>query len=171
MKLSRFILPILLLGCLAIPALAQTVIAPAGSTAAIPQPNGTTVFVYPLIHDLEPYIAAALGVLITSLVALLTAFLKQHFNVVLTANQQAQLTSMVKTEAGSWIAKGDASVMNAQVNVGSPDIAAAANKIIAGAPDIAKALGVTPAIVQQKIVGEIGHLQAGSSATVSPPSK
>jgi hypothetical protein len=151
-------------------AMAQTVIAPAGATEAIPQPNGSTVFLYPLINGLEPYIVIFLGGLITVIGGFATAFLKQHFNIVLSAAQQDKLISMAKTEAGIWVAKADGAAMNASIDIGSPGIAAAGNRIIVAVPDIARDLGVSPTSVQQMIVGEIGKLQA-AAPTVVPAAK
>lgn len=160
----------LCLALLASPVLAQTaatIVAPSDTTSVVTQPDGTLVFIKPVIDGLVPYIDAALGTLITALGALAVVFLKQHFNVVVTAAQETKLESMAKTQAGIWVAKADSAAMNASIDVGSPGIASAANGIIAAAPDLATSLGLTPAAVQQKIVGEIGKLQAASPTSGS----
>lgn len=160
----------LCLALLASPTLAQTaaIIAPAGATSAVTQPDGTTVFLYPLIQQLEPVIISSLVAIITMLFGFAVAALKQHFNVQLSTAQQASLIGLAKTEAGIWVAKADGAAMNAQIDVGSPGIASAANRIIAAAPQLASSLGLTQAGVQQVIVGEIGKLQAASPTIVAP---
>lgn len=144
-----------------------TVVAPAGTTSVVTQPNGTVVFIGPLINALEPYIVSAIGALILALSAWAVALLKQKTGIAVSQANLALFQKAAATQAGVWIAQADGAAMSSSVNVGSPGIAAAANKVISRLPDEAAAIGVTPDKMADLIVGEIGKLQAVAAAPSS----
>lgn len=154
--------------------------APAGATASVPQPDGSTIYLYPLIHDLEPFIVTVLGALITSIggwmVAALVAFLKKRGDVAVSQDVQAQATAALKifadaatTKAGEFVLQSDPSWKTAQIQASHPWIANAANEVIATSTDLAAKSGMTPDILAGKIAGEIGKLQAAPVAAVVAP--
>jgi hypothetical protein len=138
----------------------SAVIAPAGTTSVVAGPNGSMVFVGPLINALEPYIVSAVGALIVALSAWAVALLRQKTGIAISQDNLFRIQDAAKTQAGIWIAKADAGVMDASVDVKSPGIASAAQTVLDRLPPEATALGVTPDKMADMIVGEIGKLQA-----------
>jgi hypothetical protein len=166
MKLNRLFLAaaILLVGCTAAYAQsAVSVVAPAGSTAAVPQPDGSVVFLHPFIAALTPYIITGFGAVISGLAAWAVAVLKQRTGIAIAQANLDLFDKAATTQAGAIWAAADAGIANAKIDVGNPLIAGAANLILTRLPQEAAAIGMTPGKVKDMIVGKIGALQASAS--------
>ena len=160
----------------------QIVTAPTGAIAAVPKPDGTLVFVYPIIHDLEPYIVLALGTLITGLgsaaLAAFYQFLQSRFRISVDQNTQNKikanldlLSNAAKTEAGVWIAAQEPGWRDLAIDVKNPAVAKAAQVVVDHYPDEAANIGLTPERMAKWIIGEIGKAQVavGTPAVTTPP--
>lgn len=156
------------LPALADPAAAITsVVAPAGTTSVTTNPDGSLVFVGPLIQALQPYIVSAVGALIVGLAGWVVAILKQKTNIDIDQNILDAFDRAAETQAGIIIAKSESGIMSASIDVHNPMIANAVNTVLARLPAEAARVGMTPEKLADRITGKIGKLQA--SATVLSP--
>lgn len=135
----------------------------ATTTAVVAGPSDISL--QPLIVQLEPYIIAGLGTIITALVGLAVAFIKQKTGVDIQASQVASLKDAMKTEAASMVAAASDNLAGKTFNVGSPVVAAAVTRVEARIPDLIKATGASPEVLATIMTGELGKLQA----TMPPP--
>jgi hypothetical protein len=146
---------------------AATIVAPVGSTSAIPQPDGTVVFLRPLIDGLMPFIISALGAGIAGLGYMINAQLKRRGDAEISAANIDRIRKAAESMAGVWFAKQAPGVANLSVDVKSAGIASMANYVATSLKEEADSVGLTPDRVANMIVGEIGKLQAAASAV--PP--
>jgi hypothetical protein len=164
----------------AAPPAAPRVTAPAGATTAIPQPDGSTVFLYPLIHDLEPVLVTALGTLLAALSTIITGFLlwwlKTKFGYDADQATQDKLVAATKAfqdyatrQANVWIAAQEPGWRDLKVDVGNPFVAAAANEGIARMPDGSVLAEMTQKKLSEWIAAAIGHAQATTPPVVTAP--
>jgi hypothetical protein len=132
------------------------------------------VNVAPLIEALQPYISAIAGSVVLALGGLVFAALKGA-GIAVASAYQTQIETACANEAGKLVAGALGNLATAQVNVGSPGIAAAANAIVsASAPALARAVsatGLTPELAASIIVGQIGKLQATMTSAAPAAAK
>lgn len=146
----------------------------AASAQALVQTGPTTeVSVNPLVAAITPIVVAIIGVVLKLSIDKLAAAFVARTGVQL---QQVDLDRFEKTisnYAGVLLAKGDASIVNAQIDVGNPQVASLTNLVIAEIPQVLTRLGITADGVAQALTGKIGHSQMASpsSAPVPVPSK
>lgn len=150
---------------------APSVIAPAGSTGAVPQPNGSVIFLQPLIVGLEPYIIAVMGGLILALGTWANAIFQKKTGIQVSQAAIAKVAQDAKDAGGAWFAAQEPQIAaHAVIPIGSPVVARLANAVLADVPAEIKA-DVPPDKVATMVAGEIGRLQAQAlSAPVSTPS-
>jgi hypothetical protein len=172
--MKNFALAVLLIFFSLAPALAQmpVVVAPQGATSADAQPNGTVTFQHPWIDNLQPYvltIAAALTPLIVAAAALGVAFLQAKTNAMKSQElKNAAVQTAVKDAGGNWYANGTVASTDQPVQATDTDVADLAKKALAQLPaDNQISLG----LMQHKIAGEIGNLQAIATSAGPPPTK
>ena len=119
------------------------------------------ISIQPLIQDLLPFVVTALGALITALAGFAVALLKQKTGIALSQQTLQVFETAAEAQAGKWVAAQAGSAWaNASINVGNPEIAAAANLVISRLPEEAAQIGVTPDKMADLITGKIGALQA-----------
>lgn len=136
------------------------IIAPAGATGAVQQPDGSVVFLQPLIVGLEPYILAALGAVITGVGTWIAAIFQRRTGIQVSQAAIAKVSQDAKDTAGAWFAAQEPQIAaHAVIPIGSPAIAKLANAVLASAPAEIKA-DVPPEKVATMVAGEIGRLQA-----------
>jgi uncharacterized membrane protein len=147
------------------------VVAPPGATSAVPQSDGTIVFTKSLIDQINEYLATFVALVVVGVVSLAAQKVLAWLGVKMNNDDKdralALLQTFIKTQAGVVIAKLDGNAINASIDVKSPGIAEAANKVLARLPDEAAKVGATPEKLADMLVGEIGKLQA-SAPTVAP---
>ncbi len=127
--------------------------------------------VAPIVAMMQPYLIAV----VTAAVPLILGWGFSAFSRWSGAKIDATYISLIEgaaaTQAGNLVAGALGNLATAQINVGSPGVAAAANAIVtASNPVLAKAVaatGLTPALAASIIVGKIGELQA--QMTYAPP--
>lgn len=165
---------ILLIGAIALacPAFAQTVTLP----AVVSQPDGSVVFLKPLVEQLTPIIVTG----ITGLVAALFAWLKYRADEFLKAKgvrdeQRAALQDALakaqryaEREAAALVARSTAGVMSASIDVGHPLVARSANLAFQHVGDAMSMLGLTQDRMAEWIVAEVGKLQAKAPVAALP---
>ena len=124
----------------------------------------------PIVEALRPIIsgvvAATVGVAVTFGVALL----KRWTGVTLQSTYVDSLRQAAQTEAGVLIAEAADNLSSRSITVTSPAIAAAAARIATAMPDAVRAGGKTPEDLSRLVAGEIGKLQAHSTAISVPTS-
>jgi hypothetical protein len=146
---------------------AATIVAPVGSTSAIPQPDGTVVFLRPLIDGLMPFIITAFGAVITGLGYLINQQLKRRGDAEISAATLDRVRKAAETLGGVWYAKQQAGVANLSVDVHSTGIKELIDTATEHLGTEMAAVGVTPERVGNMILGKIGDMQAAASAV--PP--
>ena len=168
------------------PSLAPSTIvhtAPAGATSATPQPNGSVIYTYPLIHDLYPYLVAALGLLIgalatatTTLVGIWCLWIKAKWNISIDQATQAKIDAAIKSfadyadrQSNIWIAAQEPGWRDKVITVNDPWIAAAANAGIARLPDAMVLAGMSPEKLTDWITAKIGQAQKQAGSSLPPP--
>ena len=179
MKTSRVIALFILAICLADSALAQQVApaitAPAGTTHAVPQSDGSVIFFKSAVEAWTPIIIAGVGALIASLFGVLKYRADEALKTWKASDEQRALVKdmldkmqrVTEREANIVIAAAPPGIMDAQVTVSSKGIAEAANNLIAHAGDAMTALNITPERAAEFVVAAIGGKQA-LAATTSP---
>jgi hypothetical protein len=90
--------------------------------------------------------------------------LRQRTGIAVSQAAADKVAAYFSTLAGLYIAKGDANILDAKIDVKDPEIAKLANKAIAEIPDDLATAGITQAQVTDRIVGAIGKLQAVPAA-------
>jgi hypothetical protein len=129
----------------------------------------TAVAAAPLVAAVAPYVIAIAGVVAPALVGWGVDQLRKLTGVQLQKAASDRLDSMIEDEVGALVAAASDNLACVSVHVGSPLVAAIANKIVAVAPGVLAEAGVSPAAVAGMVHGEIGKWQAGMTS-VSPPS-
>ncbi len=137
--------------------------------------TATTIAAAPFVAAIQPYIVAIVGAVVTYLVAQVASAVTQWTGARVDATYTAAIEAAAANEAGKLVAGALGNLATAQVTVGSPGVAAAANAIVtASSPVLAKAVsstGLTPQLAASLIVGQIGRLQAAmTSASPAPKS-
>src|SRR4051812_842277 len=100
---------------------AVAIVAPAGATTAVPQPDGSVVFLRPLIDALLPYIIAVIGAIITALGTWAVSVINSKTKIQISNDQKDRLLAAFKsaaqTQAGVIFAKLDASASSMSIDV------------------------------------------------------
>ena len=126
--------------------------------------TATAVAAAPLINALQPYIVAAVGAVVTYLTAQAVATFTRWTGAKIDAGYATAIEAAAANEAGKLVAGAVGNLASAQINVGSPGVASAANAIVgASSPLLKKAVlatGLTPELAASLVVGQIGRLQA-----------
>ncbi len=122
----------------------------------------------PLVAAVAPYIVAAASVAVPALVGWGLAELRKLTGIQVEKSAADKLDKLIEDEVGALVAGASDNLATATLRVGSPLVAAVANKVVAGAPEILAKAGVDPADVAGMVAGEIGKWQA-SMTRVSPP--
>jgi len=135
------------------------------STASAAAANPNAILLGPLVTWLQPFVTIVLQGLAGVIVTILAAKMYSWFGVSMNATQVARFKSAAATEAGALVANAADNLKNASVTVNDPRIVAAANAVISRLPSEANAIGATPEIAAKAVLGELGKLQAGGSAS------
>ena len=155
-------------------ALANTQItAPTGAIGAVPQPDGSVIFLHTLIAQVQPYVAAAIGLIITALAGIavqqLNAWLATWSTIRISQKDLDDFDKSAQIQAGAWVAAATDGWQNASITASSPGIAAMANKVIERLPDAATRLGMTPEKMSDRILAKIGQMQLDRAKSPAAP--
>ena len=129
----------------------------------------TAIAAAPLVAAIAPYIVALAGVAVPALVAAGLAELRKMTGIQVEKSAAEKLDAMIEDEVGALVAAASDNLATASIHVGSPIVAAVADKVVAGAPEILAKAGVDPADVAGMVAGEIGKWQAGMTRVSPPP--
>lgn len=113
---------------------------------------------------LEPYINSIVAALITVAVGWVLYTLKNKLNISIDDSMRLALETFLKNQAASLVADGAVKLKGTQINVSSPALAAAANSAGALIPDTMNHFGLTPEVIQAKIVDALPHVPAVAQA-------
>lgn len=89
---------------------------------------------------------------ITALVAWVAMVIKNKFNIDIEAKHREALTAFLNRQASSLVAKGAVRVQGLKIEVGSDALAVAANTALHAIPDALKFFGLTPEVLQKRIL-------------------
>jgi hypothetical protein len=120
---------------------------------------------------IQPYFSALFSMIVTVATPIVASKFYQWFGVKFTDAQWAVAHSAALAAAGRFWAAADSSVAKAKIDVGSPEIAAAARNALATIPSVARTIGLTPEAMASLIVSKIGLLQSGASVSDSSASE
>lgn len=112
---------------------------------------------------LQPYIDAAVQVLILAAVSYFGLFIKKKFNVDIDKKSSDELTKFLQNRASSLIADGAVKMSGVTVKVDNQRLADAANAALNSVPDAIKRFGLTPDVIAAKIVDAIPQVAAGAA--------
>jgi hypothetical protein len=129
------------------------------------EPQEFHIDVKPLIDGLLPYIISALGGVIVILGGLLTAWLKQKFNIDIEAKQREAWQQTATNAAGALIAKGAVSIeqQTGKITIHSEAMADVINTASERVPEAIRALGITPEQMAQTITAKVPQVLTGST--------
>lgn len=126
-----------------------------GVSSAVAQTTGAVINVGEAFGSLSPYINSAVSALIMVGLTLLFLLLKQKFNVDIDKSTRDSLEVFLKNQASSLIAQGAVKFGNTGISVQSAPLAAAANMALKFIPDAMQRFGLTPEVIQSKIIAAI----------------
>ena len=130
----------------------------------------TTVAATSLMADLQPYIIAIVGTLVTAAFGALVALAKKYTGIAIDQATVAKVDALAEQLAAKEIAKASDNLATAQIDVKSPLVKALADQALAALPVELAKLGLGPDDVASKIAAAFGKLQASMTA-VPVPSK
>lgn len=133
----------------------------------------TEVQINPLVTAITPIAVTVIGFILKFSIDKLAAAFTERTGVQLQQTDLDRFEKTISNYAGVLLARGDASIVNAQIDVGNPQVASLTNLVIAEIPEVLTRLGITPDGVAHALTGKIGHSQMASpsSAPVPVPSK
>ncbi|MDA9511155.1 hypothetical protein XI09_42195 [Bradyrhizobium sp. CCBAU 11386] len=100
----------------------------------------------------------------TALVGWVCITIKNKFNIDIEAKHREALTAFLNRQASSLVAKGAVKVQGLKVEVGSDALAVAANTALHAIPDALKFFGLTPEVLQKRILDLLPQQPAVSQA-------
>jgi hypothetical protein len=124
----------------------------------------------PIVEALHPIISAVVAATVGVAVTFGVALLKRWTGVTLQSAYVDSLRQAAQTEAGVLVAEAADNLSSRSITVTSPAIAAAAARIATAMPDAVRAVGKTPEDLSRLVAGEVGKLQAHSTAISVPTS-
>ncbi|MDE2106268.1 MAG: hypothetical protein KGL39_54110 [Patescibacteria group bacterium] len=119
-----------------------------------------------IVADLEPYIVAAIGAIVTALGAFIAFQIQKYTGVVVQQATIEKVDKYIADKAAQAVAAAGDNLAKTQINVGSPMVADITDKVVTALPDQLSALGLTPEAVAHKITAAFGRLQSGGSSVV-----
>ena len=129
--------------------------------------DATFVAAASLVADIAPYALAIVGALTPIAVGWLAAEVRKLTGLQMQQSAIDKLDSMIEAEAGALVAAASDNFATASIPVGSPIVADIAKRVLANAPAVLAADGLTTDVVATKVAGAIGRLQARMT-TVTP---
>jgi hypothetical protein len=132
--------------------------------------TASIIAVGPIVETLRPIISAFVTAIVGVAVTFGVALLKRWTGVTLQSTYVDSLRQAAQTEAGVLIAEASDNLSSRSITIASPAIAAAAARIAATMPEAVRAVGKTPEDLSRLVAGEIGKLQAHSTAISVPTS-
>ena len=126
------------------------------------------VFAAPVLAALSPFLQAVAAAVASGAVTLALAMFARWTGVTINAAHADSLRKAAQTEAGVLVAEAVDDLASRSVPTNSPAVAAAAERIATTLPDAIKALGMTPDALARLVAGEIGKLQAQTTAIATP---
>ncbi len=130
--------------------------------------TSSAVAAAPLVAAVAPYIVALAGIAVPALVGWGLAEVRKLTGIQVQKAASDTLDAMIEDEVGALVAAASDNLATTSIHIGSPLVAAIANKIVTAAPDVLAQAGVSPTAVAGMALGEIGKWQACMTA-VSPP--
>jgi len=124
----------------------------------------------PIVEALRPTISAVVTAIAGLGVTLGVALLKKWTGVTLQSAYVDSLRQAAQTEAGVLVAEAADNLSSRSITVTSPAVAAAAARIAAAMPEAVRAVGKTPDDLGRLVAGEVGKLQARTTAISVPTS-
>lgn len=138
---------------------------PALSLAAWAQTDAHPV-VDTLISQLLPYLATAIGLLITTITGLAVAWLKQKWNIEINASQAATLNQALTNAAGGLIQRlGPEAAMKLRPH--DPSVQAYAERVSTGLATAIQQLGVDPATIGQRVLEKVPQVLPVGDAPIA----
>ncbi len=135
----------------------------------------TIVDASPIISAVVPYAAAFAAAFVAYLARQGLGAFTAWTGAKIDAAHSAAIEAACANEAGKLVAGAAGNLATAQIHVGNPDVAAAANAIVsASSPVLAKAVaatGLTPELAASIIVGQIGKMQAQMTSSAPTSQK
>lgn len=124
-----------------------------------------------IVADLQPYIIAAIGAVVTALGAVIAYQIRRYTGIVVDQSVIDKVDKYIADKAAQAVAAASDNLSKKEINVYSPIVADLTSKIIAGIPYELDKLGFGPNEVAHKLTSEFGRLQASMTATPIPPAK
>jgi hypothetical protein len=124
----------------------------------------------PIFEPLRPIVSAVVTAIVGVAVTFGVALLKRWTGVTLRSAYVDSLRQAAQTEAGVLVAEAADNLSSRSITVTSPAIAAAAARIAAAMPEAVRAVGKTPEDLGRIVAGELGKLQACTTAISVPTS-
>jgi hypothetical protein len=124
----------------------------------------------PFLDTLRPIISAVVTAIVGVAVTFGVALLKRWTGVTLRSAYVDSLRQAAQTEAGVLVAEAADNLSSRSITVTSPAITAAAARIAAAMPEAVRAVGKTPEDLGRIVAGELGKLQACTTAISVPTS-
>jgi hypothetical protein len=124
----------------------------------------TTVDLLPWYQIAEPYLLAAFGVILTTLLGWLVQQFQVRTGIRVTDQAKASVQQAAMNAAGRILAAQEGNIAGLKIDVRSPAVAAEIPKLQESVGQEIKTLGMTPERVGDLIAGKCGILQAAASA-------
>jgi hypothetical protein len=106
-----------------------------------------------LSGGLQDFINAAATAAIAALVGWVLVVVKNKFNIDIEAKHREALTAFVQRQASTLIAAGAVKLKGTTIQVDNELVAEAANAALSAIPDALKFFGLTPASLEERIIG------------------
>ncbi len=120
--------------------------------------------VAPAVSAVAPILQAVVATVVSGAVTLGVALFTRWTGVTVRAAYTDALRAAAQTEAGALIAEATDNLSKTSIPVTSPAVAEAAARIAATLPQAMQAVGMTPEGLSRLVAGEIGKLQAQTTA-------
>lgn len=133
--------------------------------------SDTTISGAQIVADLEPYIVAFIGAVITAGTAIITYQVQKYTGIRVDQTTAAKIDKYVEDLAAKEVAKTADNLATHEIDVHSPVVASVVNKVVADLPGELKKVGLGPDDVATKATAAFGRLQAQMTTVSVPPLK
>jgi hypothetical protein len=128
----------------------------------------SSIALAPIVEALRPIISAVVTAIVGVAVTFGVALMKRWTGMTLRSAYVDSLRQAAQTEAGVLVAEAADNLSSQSISVTSPAIRAAAARIAAAMPEAVKVVGKDSEDLGRLVAGEIGKLQAHTTAISVP---
>lgn len=128
------------------------------SSAAPAFAQETAVGVGGIYDVVQPYLLAAVSVIVTAIVGWLGELLRRKFNLEIDAAHRDALQTALTNGAGLLLGKIGGALSEKKIDLKSRALAEAVNYVLLAVPDAVRHFGVTPEALAEKIVAKLPQL-------------